>query len=246
MRRQAWFAVILLAACDTEPDFVSITPQYGYADGCTPVTLQGSNLGEAAKAFVGGPNVDDAEIPVTPAETDDSLPDHAQDVGFVYYGSMPVSPRDGDGTGWQDITMEVDGISMTLTQAWYYLPCPGTFDIEDASYPEKGAAAGDEFTFRGCGLTKDVEMVVYDAKEAEVGRVALSGDAFCPTGMASAALPDLAAGDYTFKLMDPKGTVYESSDCVDITTPTKTKKGGTTKTVIGEACAGFPFTVGGA
>ncbi|MEN0067834.1 MAG: hypothetical protein AAGA48_37240 [Myxococcota bacterium] len=230
-------ASLLLVGCEAIPDFVSITPQFGYVDGCTPVTLQGSNLGTEATASVGGPNVGQTDIPIQPAEFDPDLPDHAQDIGFRYEGVMPISVRPDDGSGWQDISMTIDEQSMTLLHAWYYLACPASFDVDRSAIPEI-ASPGDVFRFGGCGLDETVEMVVFDAAEAEVVRIALTGNEFCPTGEATAALPnDLMPGDYTVQLIDDEGTVYADS-CM----PIKDKKG----KAIGEECQGFPFTVEGA
>src|SRR5688572_26673963 len=149
MRRLiGWGTIAGLAACLLRPTLAAITPDFGYADGCTNVELSGHHLGVNATARLEGDG-GTAEFTVTAAEEDPApRPDHAQPVGFSYLAEMPPSP---DGLkGWYDVVLEVEGGELRIRDGWYYIACPATFVVDDATFPET-LAAGGEIAFVGCG-----------------------------------------------------------------------------------------------
>lgn len=210
MRRlMLWSAVAGFTACLLRPTLVAITPEYGYQDGCTDVILSGHHLGTAAKAKVRGDG-GEADIPLTPAEESKKRPDWAQDVGFVYYATMPPSPS---GTsGWYDIVATVEDEELVIRQGWYYKSCPATFVVDTYEVPPY-ATTGSIVTFAGCGLSSEVTLELLDAyTEAFAASVALVSD--CSTAEVHATIPDtLPEGTYTMQLVHPDGTSFVLESC---------------------------------
>jgi hypothetical protein len=174
-----WGGIAGITACLVRPNFVSVTPDYGYydSDGCYEVLLAGHKLGTEATATIGGAEITN----LAAAEENPDVPEQAQDVGFEYTGFAPASPSGAP--GWFDVTMTVDGEELTIKEGWFYKDCVGptedarfnldAFDIAGtasfttttptttvvASVP---AVAGDVITMEGCGLTEDVSVVIMD------------------------------------------------------------------------------------
>lgn len=199
-----WSALAGFAACLIRPTLVSMTPDYGYADGCFDVVVQGHNLGTEAKAKVGS----EPFLAFTAAENDPKLPEHAQDVGFKYFGTVPPSPS-GE-PGWFDVVLEVDGEELTLRDGIYYRSCPGSFVVDAITVPAEGVA-GDPIAVVGCQLDDEVQVQFLDLTGVVISTAPLVSD--CSTAQVHADIPgDLPAGDYTVQLVHDDGTVY-AGDC---------------------------------
>lgn len=157
-----WGSLAGLAGCSLDPAFVQILPDYGYVDGCTDVQLSGHDLGETATATIGG-----EDLPIVPAEYDDSLQDWAQDVGFEYFGQTPPAP--GGAAGFTDVTMNVDGVELTIPEAFYYRACPYPSQVDtyyathadgsvDGTSSTPDMAEGETINVIGCGLSSDITV----------------------------------------------------------------------------------------
>lgn len=140
-------AVVASCAFYGQAQFVAIDREYAYVDGCTDVTVQGANLGEAATGTIGG----EPFLSLVPAGFDETLPDHAQDVGFKYFGVTPAAPDRAP--GFYDVVITVDGEDLTLSEGFYYLACPEAVYADavtlDAAVPEVGGTV----RLVGCSLT---------------------------------------------------------------------------------------------
>jgi len=205
-----WGGVAGLTACLIRPTFVSITPDFGYADGCIDVVVQGSNLGSTATARVGS----DEFLALDPLEDDPALkrPEHASDVGFGYTGMVGASPS-GE-PGWFDVTITLDGEDMTLNDGFYFGPCPASFILDQINVPET-AAPGDPLSFVGCGLGDDVTIqFIEDSGAGALADTApLVSD--CSTARVHADVPALAPGSYEVQVLHTDGTLYEGVCGVD-------------------------------
>lgn len=160
-----WGGIAGFTACLVKPGFVSITPDYGYVDGCADVTLQGHHLGDKATAKIG-----DAEFPVTAATDVEGTPEWATDVGFKFSGVTPPSPT-GE-SGWFDVSLTIEGESepLIIPQGWYYRACPASFRVDSLSLPADGSTGntttpglptvtpGTPIAMTGCGLDGDVTV----------------------------------------------------------------------------------------
>lgn len=242
-------------ACLVHPNFVSITPDYGYydSDGCYEVVLQGNNLGTKASATIGGAEI----VNLAAAENDPALPEQAQDVGFRYSGFAPAGEP-----GWSEVTLTVDGEKLTLKDGWYYRTCPASVWVDTITLPggtassttatPAPAAVGDPISFEGCGLDDDVTIEILDPTGVvgaltatapptatntlcDAGTVAatipLTVD--CPAAQAHVDIPELPAGSYTVRLVHSDGTVDVG--------PCGTDSGDT-----GISCDCYAFDLGGA
>jgi hypothetical protein len=158
-----WGSVAGLASCLIKPQLVTITPDYGYVDGCIDVTLAGHKLGENATATIGS-----GELPLTPAEEDTNAGEHAQDIGFEYTGQVGPAP---EGPGWYDVTMKVDGEDLVLKNGFYYRACPATFSVDAFGGPADptNVVAGDQIFLQGCGLGDQVTIEIVDPTVPDTG-----------------------------------------------------------------------------
>jgi hypothetical protein len=205
MRIGLWIAGLGLMAggCKFlgETRFVSIDPDYAYTDGCTQLTLSGSELGVSAVASIGGNEIEQFAAAVDNPD----LPEHAQDVGFMYSGVSPAaSSPDG---GFVDVDFTLDGETYTLDRGFYYIACPDTFAV-DATGEGETNAPGAVIPVSGCGLDDDTtEAVFYSQVDAsELAAVPMVAD--CRGAEVSFTVPDLPDGDYYFQIRDSNGTTY--------------------------------------
>jgi len=201
--------LLALPACKfkNETRFVSVDPDYAYTDGCTAITLSGSNLGTDGSATIGGNPVEG----LAPAVENPDLPDHAQDVGFVYTGLSPEA-SDAEG-GFVDVTLTVDGADYVLDRGFYYIACPDGLKVDFTSEGEANAP-GDIIGVSGCGLDDDgAEAVFYDDLGVELAAVPLESD--CRGAEVNFAVPTLPDGTYTFQIRDDSGATY-GDVCTDV------------------------------
>jgi hypothetical protein len=192
---------LLGVSCLLQPRFVAIDPEYGYVDGCTDVVLQGAKLGTEATVTIGGRDL----LELAPAEEDPTLPEHAQDVGYKYFGLTPPAPEGA--SGFQDVVMTVDGEALTLPKGFYYMACPATFHVETLTLGDE-VEAGATFEAHGCGL--DPEAITGILYELDGATVAATFDLAltCSTARASMTFPDVAPGQYWLELAHDDGTTY--------------------------------------
>lgn len=221
---KAFYLLLPIAGCTfSGPRLVSITPVYGYVDGCTPIVLQGANLDTTGSATIGGADV----LELAAAEEDPNFPDHAQDVGFKYFGKTPPAP-DGE-PQFADISMTIDGEVTEVADAYYYIACPAPLNVESigGGSTDEGAApntfsVGDTFALAGCGLPADLTVGFFDNAEASQGTTTVSSD--CGTAEVSGSIPTLAAGQYLVQLSDSSGNTF-GSVCAGLIDGTSTDTG---------------------
>jgi hypothetical protein len=199
-----WSLVAGFTACLLKPTLATITPAFGYVDGCQAVVIQGHHLGTAAKGRIGSvPFVD-----FKAAEEDKDYPEYAQDVGFKYFGVSGPAPE-GKG-GWYDIILEVDGEELTIDDGWYYRECPATFAVDVFDIPAD-ADVGTVLSFEGCGLGGNVTVLFLDDTDAPIAEVPLVSD--CNTAFVHATVPSMPAGTYTLQVTATDGTVFSPDAC---------------------------------
>jgi len=216
-----WGGLTCLSACLVKPTLVSITPDYGYVDGCIDVTIQGNHLGENATGDVGGAKL----LEVQPAAEDKTKPDYAQDVGFLYTAQVPPAP--GLKSGFYDLNLKVDGADLNLPLGFFYRDCPASFVVDSVTLPNSaattttyggttltpttGVASGDQIGLVGCGLNPDNVKVEYHKINYNYHYGGVTGDTAVPT--AAPATTDTASTITTTTTSDP--TVAAYGDLVD-------------------------------
>lgn len=212
---RAALALLLLPACKlaSEPRLVAVNPDYAYTDGCTAVSLTGANLGTAATGAIGGNPIESW----APAQENPDLPEHAQDVGFLYTG---ISPAASDAAGgFVDVTMSIDGETLTLDRGFYYIACPATFYVEAADIGDTNAV-GDAIGLYGCGMdVSAIEGRLYSADtpaDAAVATFSLTSD--CRGAITHFEVPDVAEGTYWLELAHTDGTTF-GGNCPPDTDP---------------------------
>ncbi len=175
-------------------DAVSLFPTYGYVDGCTNVRMGGHGFTDSFAATIGGnpvTNITDPDPDVDPL-----------DRGFEKYGVTPPGEQ-----GFADYKATDSGESVTVTNAFYYIACPGAPYVEAVSYAD-GAV-----TISGCGLDADAMQLILVAKGGDPTKVKpfdLSSD--CGTATVSAT-PGAGAPPAYVRLGD--GTLIPDPTCVD-------------------------------
>lgn len=201
---------------------MSISPIYGWVDGCNAVTISGHGFSDKATATIGGSAV-----------TGITQPTGALDVGYLFYATVPA----GTGPGYADVVV-TDGEktdTITGTGAYYYVACPATAYIEGIDVTT-GLAAGTTVTLSGCGIdTASLQGQLLDAKGAAVGSpFALTS--VCGTATVSFAAPDVTDGTWYLGFVDSGGTVVAGTPCPPADT-------GDTAAA---ACIDYPLTYGSA
>ncbi len=196
-------ALLVMSSCKfDEPRLVSINPVHGYEDGCTFVEVRGSEIGTTAEISLGGiPMID-----VAAAEYDDAFEDHAQDVGFEYTAFTP--PNNAAAGTFVDVMLTLDGEEFVLDKAWYYLACPGEFNVEEAT---EEAPAGGAISFSGCGISSsNASISLYELGDtttpvATASLVPLNDG--CPNAGISGTIPDgTPEGTYQYLITTDDGT----------------------------------------
>lgn len=190
-------AVPLSGCPDAGFGVVSISPIYGWSEGCNRVTISGHGFREGVRAKVGI-----AEL------TEIDQPERAIDQGYLFTGEVPEgTPGYADVTVWQGTESD----SLQGTARYYFVACPGmAIDTVEAQCE---ATAGGSVTLTGCGLDPaaiDVQLV--DAAGAPVAAPAALA-AECRTGRASFTVPDLAPGTYWIELVGKSGDVLLGAPC---------------------------------
>ena len=196
----------LLGACnDAGFAVVSISPIFGWTDGCNPVTISGRGFSSSATATVGGSVVSGVTFPEAPKS-----PLSPSDIGYVLYGSAPAGEH-----GYADVSVKSDGVTSTIsgTGAYYYVTCPAAGTVE-AVTPSEGLAGGETVILDGCGL----DVATISARVVSVDRLIDSGtlplSSLCGKGSVSFTAPALAEGSYFLELVDiGTGDVLSGAPC---------------------------------
>lgn len=199
----AALAALPLASCLLGPRFEAIDPEYGYVDGCTDVVIQGAALGEDAEIRIGGQQL----LDVAPAAYDSDVPEHAQDVGFKYFGVTP--PAEDGAAGYRDVVVKTGDAELVLTDGFYYVACPAPLTVDSTSADGGTAAPGAEVTLFGCGIDAPLTTgTLYSSVDGtSVGTFPLTQ--VCGTARVSFTVPaGLPDGDYWLGLLDTSGNTF--------------------------------------
>lgn len=195
-----FITLALLGACnDAGYGLVSISPIYGWVDGCNPVTLSGHGFADDATASIGGSDI-----------TGITLPERKVDKGFVLYGTAPAGQH-----GYAEVTMRSGGETSTLkgTAGYYYVECPALGTV-DAVTPAAGLADGVTVTLNGCGLDTTLAAARIVSADGTPQGSDLPLVSMCGTGTASFTAPALADGEYYLELVRvDDGTVLSGAPC---------------------------------
>lgn len=231
MRKNHWVALPVLGAllplglqsCADRVGFgvVSIRPIYGWADGCTPVSVEGHGFGDDVAVTVGGLALENAAIPDENTENP-----AANERGFVVTGTTPAADAaalaaavagglpgvyagvvvtSGGDTSEISIEEREDG----LDGDFFYQACP--YD----AYPEylsvsEGLAAGTEVAISGCNL-QDGYKVKFGVDADGDGLVETTGTAdmttVCKTAEKTFVAPNMPDGTYYLAIVDSADVV---------------------------------------
>jgi len=220
-------ALVHVSCSDLPFDAVSISPIYGWVDGCIDVKVSGHSFGDDVSGSVGGHELEGIVLP--DPETEELA------VGFLFYARVPAI-ADGE-VGFADVEVTSGGETDTIKDGFYFVACPATAYEEFLSTDT--AAAGDAVTIYGCTIDAS-------AHKARVGTSAdLDLTSVCGTSQASFTAPKLPEGSWYVGIFDLTGAqVYPDAEC-DITLPAGS--GGPFDSGNPDPCAGVPaLTYGGA
>jgi len=224
---------VAVAGCN-EPPFnaVSISPIYGWVDGCADVKVSGSGFGETVTVKLGDQDLDAIAYPDKDA--------NPLDVGYVVYGQTP--PAATGAAGYVTMKVESAGKTAEVKDAFYYVACPSTPYPEAVLSAAEGVAAGDMVTIAGCGFDPSLQVQVGGAAPVAITSV-------CSTAQASFTAPDPGAGCWYVGFLDSTGTqVFPPPEC-DITQDCSVSQtiGDTADTGAYDPCGGaLTLTYGGA
>lgn len=164
-------------------DAVSVRPIYGWADGCTPVSIGGHGFGSDVAVTIGGKALEGATLPAT-----DSL-----DYGYQVTGTTPPAEQ----AGYAEVVVTTGGESAAVFGDFYYEACPLAAYPESIS-PSDGVTSGATIQLDGCSLQAD-----YQVKVGTANPVPLTS--LCSTASVSFSAPALADGTYYVAIVDSAG-----------------------------------------
>jgi hypothetical protein len=203
-------------------DAVSISPIYGWVDGCNTVTIGGHGFDEKVTAKIGDNALNDIQQPTRDL-----------DKGYLFTGVVPPASE----AGYHDVVVTDGQNSDTITGsgAYYYVACPAPGTV-DAVSPTEGITAGATVAITGCGLDPAAvrgRLVSADGT--------FEGDAFdltstCGTASVTFTAPDVADGVWYLELIDSTGAVLNGAPCP----PPDTAD------TAAPACTDYPLTYGSA
>ncbi len=210
---------------------VSISPIYGWADGCIDVKVSGHGFEDDVSGSVGGLTFENVALPDPDVETE------KLDVGFVFYARIPARAPAEAGFATLEVTSgdETD----TLEDAFYFVACPAVGYEEYLSTDM--AAEGDTIGVFGCGIDATAhKVVVGPSKPQDLTSV-------CGTSQLTFTAPAQAEGTWYVGIVDNAGTqVYPGPEC-DLTIGADDADTGAVDTATPDPCAGVPtLTYGGA
>lgn len=170
-----------LASCNATAigfGVVSVTPIYGWEDGCNAVAVRGHGFDDGATAAFGTAPLEDAELPGT----------DASERGFQLWGTAPAGTD-----GYADIVVtNGDGETSTLAGGYRYLACPRDFlpEYVTPQSPDGSVTAGTVIDVTGCNLGGATKVKVGDADPVPL-------TLGCRTATATFVAPAAADGDQT-------------------------------------------------
>lgn len=240
MKKTIWvpLAAALVSCNKVGFDAVSISPIYGWVDGCNQVRVSGHGFGDDVKVAVSMPDASGVDILADlsnlvlakddPAVTDQRLKD--LNAGFYVLGTMPAAPSATN--GYASIVVTSGDQTDTLDEAFYYVACPTSGYVEGYG-PSSGLTAGTDVALSGCSLDAGTMMVqLLDSTGAPAGQPApLTSD--CGTAEVHFAAPSVPDGDYYITVVDTKGNLLWGEPCGIQDSATY-------------YCSDFPVTYGGA
>ena len=171
----------VLASCNaTAIGFgaVSVTPIYGWEEGCGAVAVRGHGFDDAVTATLGTSPIEGAELPST----------EQSERGFQLWGTVPAGTD-----GYVDVVVtNGDGATSTLTNGYRYLACTRDFLPEYVTpQSEDGTViAGTVVDVTGCALGGATKVKVGDADPVPL-------TLGCRTATATFTAPANPAGDQT-------------------------------------------------
>lgn len=240
MKRVIWVPLLAaLVSCNTVGfDAVSISPIYGWVDGCNQVKVSGTAFGDDLAVSITMPDASGVDVSAElgglvhagddPSVTDERI--KALNVGFYVLGTMPASPVASK--GYASVVVTSGDQTATLDEAYYYVACPADGYLEYAD-PVSAIASGTPITLGGCSLDASRMMVqLVDTTGAPAGAPA-SLTSSCGTATVSFAAPSVPDGDYYITIVDTKGNLLWGEPCGIQDSATY-------------YCTDFPITYGGA
>jgi len=221
---------LLHLSCDPD-EFVavSISPIYGWVDGCIDLKVSGHDFGDDVAGTIAGVALENVVLPDPETEK--------LDVGFVFYARIPAGAVTEAGFATVEVTS--GGETSTLTDAFYFVACPAVGYEEYLSADT--ATQGDTITIFGCGIDATTHKV----------RVGQSPDqdltSVCGTAQLSFTAPTQPEGTWYVGIFDnANNQIYPDPAC-DITVPADAADTGIVDTATPDPCAGVPtLTYGGA
>jgi hypothetical protein len=180
-----------LASCNATAigfGVVSVTPIYGWEDGCNAVAARGHGFDDGATVTIGGAALETPELP----GADQS------ERGFQVWGTVPAGVD-----GYADVVVtNGDGESSTLTGGYRYLTCPRAF-LPEYVTPQSAdgtVAAGTVVDVTGCNLGGATRVKVGDADSVPL-------TLGCRQATATFTAPDAPAGDQIVLFLDAADAV---------------------------------------
>lgn len=226
---------------------VSITPIYGWVDGCNAISVSGHGFDADIKVNIAGNPLENAAGEATaPTQPEDDV-----NKGFRVDGYVPASTQ----KGYAEIEVISGGETSILkeTAGYYYVDCPVELGYADANL-SCGQAAGATVEVSGCNLdvTKvQVMIVAPDGTPAIAAALPLTST--CRDGAATFVAPDLPAGVYYAQIVDLGGAVLAGTPCTaeaqvyascGQVAPSGAGTGDTADTG-GSSCVDYPLYYGG-
>ncbi|MBN1337227.1 MAG: hypothetical protein JXB39_14810 [Deltaproteobacteria bacterium] len=210
---------------------VSISPIYGWVDGCIDVQVSGHGFDDDVSGKVGGLALENVVLPDPETQK--------LDVGFTFWARVPANPTQE--AGFADLEVTSGGETDSVVDAFYFVACPATGYEEYLSTDT--ATEGDTITLYGCGIDASAHKVrVGPSKPVDLTSV-------CGTSQVSFTAPNPGeAGTWYVGIFDASGKtqIYPDPAC-DISVPYGAVDTGITDTAEGDSCAGVPtLTYGGA
>lgn len=212
--------VLAILGCGLQFDAVSISPIYGWVDGCNTVTIAGHGFGDDVTATIGANAV-----------TGIVLPTKELDKGFRFDAVVPAASA----PGLYDVSVTTGGVTSVITGSggYTYVACParGTIDALGAD----AGAAGATVELTGCSLDAALKVQLVGADGVAVGDAAPLTSA-CGTARTAFSVPAVPEGAYYLTLVDETGATVSGGICP----PPDTAD------TAAPVCVDFPFTVGAA
>jgi hypothetical protein len=210
---------------------VSISPIYGWVDGCTEVKVSGHGFDDNITVTIGGAALEGLTLP-DPAEA-------PLDVGFLVTGRTP--PGSAGGT-YATVTVQSGGESSEIVDGFYYETCWYGAYAESAS-PSEGVAAGTEIALSGCNLAAgSVQVRVGASDPVDLSEV-------CHSAQASFIAPSMPDGCHYLSFTDAGGKrLFPDAACdTSLDCTVDQSSGDSADTGATDPCAGAPtLTYGGA